>query len=66
MRREDYLFAEGDLDATLRTHQGTIGANIDAIPRDQFMNAQPEEIIDHILSAMTVEPLVIYEDRAEV
>jgi hypothetical protein len=25
------------------------GAKIDAIPRDQFMNAQPEEIIDHIL-----------------
>jgi hypothetical protein len=39
---------------------------IDAIPRDQFMNAQPEEIIDHVLSAMTVEPLVIYEDRAEM
>jgi hypothetical protein len=66
MGREDYLFAEGDLDATLRAHQGTIGAKIDAIPRDQFMNAQPEEIVDHILSAMTVEPLVIYEDRAEM
>lgn len=66
MGREDYLFAEGDLDATLRAHQGTIGAKIDAIPRDQFMNAQPEEIIDHILAAMTVNPLVIYEDRAEM
>jgi hypothetical protein len=66
MEREDYLFAEGDLDATLRAHQGSISAKIDAIPRDQFMNAQPEEIIDHILSEMTVEPLVIYEDRAEM
>lgn len=66
MGKEDYLFADGDLDATLRAHQGSIAAKIDAIPRDQFMNAQPEEIIDHILSAMTVEPLVIYEDRAEM
>ncbi len=66
MGREDYLFAEGDLDATLRSLQGTIGVKIDAIPRDQFMNAQPEEIVAHILSAMTVEPLVIYEDRAEM
>ena len=66
MGREDYLFAEGDLDATLRAHQGSISAKMDAIPRDQFMNAQPEEIIDHILSEMTVEPLVIYEDRAEM
>jgi hypothetical protein len=58
MGREDYLFAEGNLDATLRAHQGTIGAKIDAIPRDQFMNAQPEEIIDHVLSAMTVDRCV--------
>ncbi len=66
MRREDYLFAEGNLDATLRSHQSAISAKIDAIPRDQFMNAQPEEIIDHVLSEVTVEPLVIYEDRAEM
>lgn len=66
MGREDYLFCEGDLDATLRAHQSSIAAKIDAIPRDQFMNAQPEEIIDNILSSMTVEPLVIYEDRAEM
>ena len=66
MGREDYLFCEGDLDATLRAHQSSISAKIDAIPRDQFMNAQPEEIIDNILSSMTVEPLVIYEDRAEM
>lgn len=66
MGREDYLFAEGDLDATMRAHQATISAKIDAIPRDQFMNAQPEEVVAHIMSAMTVEPLVIYEDRAEM
>jgi hypothetical protein len=66
MGREDYLFAEGYLDAMLRAHQGSISAKIDAIPRDQFMNAQPEEVIDHVLSEMTVEPLVIYEDRAEM
>jgi len=66
MGREDCLFCEGDLDATLRVHQGSIAAKVDAIPRDQFMNAQPEEVVDHILSTMTVEPLVIYEDRAEM
>lgn len=66
MGQEDYLFTEGDLGATLRAHERTIEAKVDAIPRDQFMNAQMEEVIDHILSAMTVEPLVIYEDRAEM
>ena len=66
MGREDYLFCEGDLDATLRAHQGSITAKVDAIPRDQFMNAQPEEVVDHVISDMTVEPLVIYEDHTEM
>ena len=62
MGREDYLFCEGDLDGTLRAHQASIGPKVDAIPRDQFMNATVEEIVEHIVSEMTVEPLVIYED----
>ena len=66
MRREDHLFADGDLDATLRAHQASIYTKIDAISRDQFMCAQPEEVVDHILSAMTIDPLVLFEDRAEM
>ncbi len=66
MEREDYLFCEGDLDAALRSHQSSIGAKVDAVPHDQFMNAQAEEVVEHILSEMAVEPLVIYEDRAEM
>lgn len=66
MGREDYLFCEGDLDGTLRGHQASIGAKVDAIPRDQFMNAKIEEVVEHIVSEMTVEPLVIYEDRADM
>jgi hypothetical protein len=62
MSRESYLFCDGDLDATLRAHQSSIGAKADAIPHDQFMNAQVEEVTEHILSEMTVESLVIYED----
>lgn len=66
MTREDYLFMNGDLDATLRSHENSISEKIDAISRDQFMNSPPEEIADHIFSAMIVEPLVIYEDRMEM
>ncbi len=66
MGREDYLLCEGDLDATLRAHQASIASKVDSIPRDQFMNARPEEVVDHIFSEMAVEPLVIYEDRAEM
>ena len=66
MGREDYLFCEGDLDDVLRAHQVTITTKVDAIPRDQFMNAQLEEVVDHVVSEMSIEPLVIYEDLSEM
>lgn len=66
MGREDYLFCEGDLDATLRAHQSSIGVKVDTIPHDQFMSAQVEDVVEYILSEMVVEPLVIYEERAEM
>lgn len=66
MGREGYLFSEGDLDATLRAHQASIGAKVDAISRDQFMNARVDEVVEHIVSENAVEPLVLHEDRAEM
>ena len=66
MERDDILFYGGDLDSILRAHQSSIGAKVDTIPRDQFMNAHVEEVVEHILSEMTVEPLVLCEDRAEM
>jgi len=66
MFRENYSFCEGDLGDTLRAHQKSILTKVDSIPCDQFMNAQSEEIVDHIISDMSIEPLVIYEDRAEM
>lgn len=66
MGSEGYLFCEGDLDAALRLHQESIGAKVDAIPRDQFLNERSEEVADHIVSAMAVGPLALHEDRAEM
>lgn len=66
MSRDNLLFYEGDLDATLRSHQSSISSRIDSIPRDQFLNTSIEELTQHILSALLVEPLTLYEDRAEM
>lgn len=66
MPKVDLLFYEYDLDATLRAHLDTVPRKVDSIPQDQFMNASPEEIVEHLVSEMTRDPLVIYEDRAEM
>jgi hypothetical protein len=64
MSRENLLFCDGDLDATLRAHQSSIVSRVDSIPRDQFLNTNIEELTQHIFSTLAVEPLTLYEDRA--
>ncbi|MDP2268140.1 MAG: hypothetical protein Q8K46_03130 [Deltaproteobacteria bacterium] len=66
MPKDNLLFCEGDLDATLRSHQISISSRVDSIPRDQFLNTSIEELTQHILSTLLVEPLILYEDRAEM
>ena len=66
MSRDNPLFYEHDLDGTMRTHLAGIGAKVDAIPQDQFMNARPEDVVEHLVAQMAVDPLVLYEDRAEM
>jgi len=66
MPRDNLLFYEGDLDAILRSHQGSISSRVDSIQRDQFLNTSSEELVQHILQALLVEPLTLYEDRAEL
>jgi len=66
MPRDNLLFYEGDLDATLRSRQGSILSHVDSIPRDQFLNTSIEDSTQHILSTLVLEPLTLYEDRAEM
>jgi hypothetical protein len=66
MSRENLLFYDGDLDATLRAHQASIASRVDSVPHDQFLNTNIEELTQHIFSTLVVEPLTLYEDRAEM
>jgi len=66
MSRENLLFYGKSLDDMLRARQATIAPRVDAIPRDQFMNANIEEIVQYLVSTLLMEPLVVYEDRAEM
>jgi len=60
------LFCEGDLDHTLRNHNGQIAAKVDVIPKDQFLAIPEEDLVEHIYSEIYVEPLTLYEDSMEM
>jgi hypothetical protein len=62
-RERNYLFADFDLSDSLRANQAGIQEQVDRIPKDQFLNSPYDDVIEHLVSQNTIEPLTIYEDR---
>jgi len=66
MARHDSLFAEGDLREMLGSLTAKIADEVGGIPQDQFLASDEEEVTEHIVSKLSVEPLQIYEDRTQM
>ncbi|MDK9556093.1 hypothetical protein QQF73_00550 [Marinobacter sp. M216] len=64
--RDNFLFYEGDLDETLRDQLASARDKVDRIPQDQFLNSPEDDVVQHVVSELEVEPLVLFEDRAEM
>jgi hypothetical protein len=64
--RDNLLFYEGDLDETLRNQLARAREKVDRIPQDQFLNSPEDEVVQHVVSELEVDPLVLFEDRAEM
>lgn len=65
-RRTDTLFCDGDLSEVLRRHAEGIRGFVDAIPKDQFLAATDDDLVENVLSKVEVEPLVLLEDQIEM
>ena len=59
MRTRDYLFAELDLDNQLRERQLQVTAKVDAIPESQFLISSDQEVVEHLIPQLVVEPIVL-------
>ena len=64
--RENILFWDGDLRATLENYANTAKDKIDAIQQDQFLATPTDDVVEHIVNDLFVEALVLHEDRAEM
>ena len=62
MRDRNLLFFEEDLDAQLRARQQRVSGVVDGIPKDQFLISSDQELIDHVVAELTVEPIVLREE----
>jgi hypothetical protein len=59
--RENVLFAEGDLDATLRAHFSKAQAIVDAIPDKKFVSSTDEQLLEEVVEQLVVTPLELLE-----
>ena len=64
-RRSNYLFADGDLSATLRANFERVAPTVDSISKDHLLATPEADLIDHLLSALGGEPLTLFEDHME-
>jgi len=63
MPEQNYLFVQGELQAMLYARGGEAERKIDAIPSNQLLDTPIEEIVEHIVNQLYVEPLTIYKER---
>ena len=62
MKTRDYLFAELDLDDQLRERQLRVTTTVDAIPESQFLIADDQEVVEHMIPQLLVDPIVLQLD----
>ena len=62
MRNGNPLFREDDLDNELRGRRLRVSRAVDGIPKDQFLIADDQDLVDHIVASLAVEPIVLGED----
>ena len=66
MGREDLLFCEGDLSATLDGHFAKAVEKVNTIPEAQFLSSTDDEIVEHVVSDFQVQPVTLHENAMEM
>lgn len=62
VNRDNLLFYDGDLDATLRAEQKKVRERVESFDKNQLRSTPEADLIEHIVSRLRVEPLVLRED----
>lgn len=65
MSRTDrnYLFSKGDMFSALDGQNRAIPGLVEKIPRDQFLATSVDTLVEHLMSQLAIEPLVLHEDQ---
>jgi len=62
---QEKLFNEGDLSNHIISQPGQVQKYVDQISKDQLLNTPEDDLVEHCVQILEIEPLTIYEDRKE-
>ena len=58
------LFLMGDLFGALENQKQSVRGHVQNLPTEQIRASSPEQIVEHVVSKFSIEPLKLYRDRA--
>jgi hypothetical protein len=61
--KPNYLFQKSSISNVLDVQSAQCRQKVDAIAKDQFLATPVDDLVEFVVAQMTVQPLVIYEDR---
>ncbi|MBI4799640.1 MAG: hypothetical protein HY794_13130 [Desulfarculus sp.] len=64
MGRNDLLFARGNLQSYLSNIADNLNPIIEKVPTNQFIASSDEQLLEHFLAELIVEPITLHEDHA--
>src|SRR6266496_1636256 len=59
------LFLSGDLFGTLENQKRSVRDYVQNLSAEQIRASSPEQIIEHVVNKLSIEPLKLYRDRAK-
>jgi len=60
MINSNFLFSETSLHHQIRTRESQVKTRVDVIPEDQFLISSDQEILEHLLPDLMIEPIVLH------
>ena len=60
---QDRLFTEGDLSNITSACPGIVSEKVESISKDQFLATPEDDLVQHIVASLWIEPLAVYLDE---
>jgi hypothetical protein len=63
MTYSNFLFSDAELSDVLRAQERRVPERVAAIPQDQFLVSNDTQLMEHLLTSLIIDPIILHEER---